>query len=103
MLPRIEEEEVMSSNMLKIALWSLMLAAATPSAAQSPDDAVALKGMQCGGQYECIEDRPLTDAEARTSHSHPQFVNPQEAAQVLATPPTASSFVVEQRKGTSVR
>jgi hypothetical protein len=50
MLPLIEQEEDMSSNMLKIALWSLMLAAATPSAAQSPVDAAALKGMQCGGQ-----------------------------------------------------
>jgi hypothetical protein len=79
-----------------------MLAAATPSAAQSRADAVALKGMQCGGQYECIEDRPLTDAEARASRSHPQFANPQEAAQVAATPPTVSSSV-EQRKGTSVR
>lgn len=93
----------MSSNMLKIALWSLMLAAATPSAAQSPDDAVALKGMQCGGQYECIEDRPLSDAEARASRSHPQFVQSQEPAHAVTTLSTANSSVAEQGKGISVR
>jgi hypothetical protein len=42
----------------------------------------------------------LTEAEARTSHSHPQFAHPQKAAQVQ---PTASSSVVEQRKASSVR
>jgi hypothetical protein len=93
MLPLIEEEEAMSSNMLKIALWSLMFAATTPSAAQSPDDAVALKGNECGGQYECVEDRPLTPAEARASLGYPQVAQPQERvlepAQVAATiPPT---------------
>jgi hypothetical protein len=93
MLPLIEQEEDMSSNMLKIALWSLMLAAATPSAAQSPVDAAALKGMQCGGQYECVEDRPLTPAEARASLGYPhaaesQQPSRQDTATVAATKPT---------------
>ena len=81
----------------------LLLAASAGSSAaqQSPSEVHA--GIQCGGQYECIEDRPLTDAEARASHSYPQFVHPQEAAQVLATPPTASASVVEPRNGSSVR
>lgn len=86
------------------ALCCLLLLAASggsSAAQQSPSDVHA--SMQCGGQYECIEDRPLTEAEARTSHSHPQFVHPQEAAQVAATRPTASSSVVEQRKESSVR
>jgi len=91
MLPLVEQEEAMSSKMLKIALWSLMLAAATPSAAQSPDDAVALKGKECGGQYECVEDRPLTPAEARASLGYPpvaQLQEPprEEPAKVAATP-----------------
>jgi hypothetical protein len=94
MLPLIEEEEAMSSKMLNIALWSLMLAAATPSAAQSPADAAALKGTECGGQYECVEDRPLTPAEARASLGYPQVAQPQEQApepaQVAATAPTTT-------------
>ena len=96
-------EEFMNKHGPATALCCLLLLAASggsSAAQQSPSEMHA--GMQCGGQYECIEDRPLTDAEARTSRSHPQFVNPQEAAQVAATPPTASS-AVEQRKGTSVQ
>ena len=82
----------MSSNTLKIALWSL-LAATTPSAAQSPADAAAFKGMQCGGQYECVEDRPLTPAEARASLGYPHVAESQEPARqetatMAATEPT---------------
>jgi hypothetical protein len=85
------------------ALCGILLLAASggsSAAQQSPSQLQA--GMQCGGQYECIEDRPLTEAEARASHSHPQFGHPQEAAQVAATPP-AGSIVVEQRSGISIR
>jgi hypothetical protein len=97
-------EELMNKYRPSTALCCILLLAASggsSAAQQSPSEVHA--GMQCGGQYECIEDRPLTEAEARASHSHPQFVHPKEAAQVLATPPTASSFVVEQRKVSSVR
>ena len=86
------------------ALCCLLLLAASggsSAAQQSPSDVHA--GMQCGGQYECVEDRPLTEAEARASRGYPQLMQTQEAAQVAATPPTASSSVVEQRKGSSVR
>jgi hypothetical protein len=67
----------------------LLLAASAGSSAaqQSPSDLHA--GMQCGGQYECIEDRPLTPAEARASLGYPQVAQPQERAvepaQVAAT------------------
>lgn len=85
----------MSSNMPKIALWSLMIAAATPGAAQGPADPAAFKGTECGGQYECVEDRPLTLAEARASQGYPQVAQPQEPvrqeqAKIDATQPTTT-------------
>jgi hypothetical protein len=86
------------------ALCCLLLLAASggsSAAQQSPSEVYA--GIQCGGQYECVEDRPLTEAEARASRGYPQLMPPQETAQVAATPPTASSFVVEQRKGSSAQ
>jgi hypothetical protein len=86
------------------AVCGLLLLAAScgsSTAQQSPSEVHA--ATQCGGQYECIEDRPLTDAEARASRSHPQFVQSQGPAHVAATPQQASSSVAEQRIGTSVR
>ena len=97
---RHAKEELMNKHRSITALCCLFLLAASAgssAAQQSPSEVHA--GMQCGGQYECIEDRPLTEAEARTSHSHPQFTHPQMAVQVQ---PTASSSV-EQRKVSSVR
>jgi hypothetical protein len=97
---RHAKEQLMNKHRPTTALCCFLLLAASAgssAAQQSPSDVHA--GMQCGGQYECIEDRPLTEAEARTSHSHPQFAHPQEAAQVQ---PTASSSV-EQRKVSSAR
>ena len=48
---------------------------------------------ECGGQYECVEDRPLTPAEARASLGYPHVAQPQEPARqetvkVTATEPT---------------
>lgn len=70
-----------------------MLAAATPSTAQSQADAAAFKGTECAGQYECVEDQPLMAAEALASLGYPQVVEPQELArqepaEVAATPST---------------
>jgi hypothetical protein len=81
-------------------LLLLAVSAGSSAAQQTPSDVHA--GMQCGGQYECVEDQPLTEAEARASRSHPEFAHPQEAAQVAATPPTASASV-EQRKESLAR
>jgi len=81
----------------------LLLAASAGSSAAQQSPSEVHVGMQCGGQHECVEDRPLSDAEARASRSHPQFVQTQESAQVAATRPTASAFVVEQRKESSAR
>lgn len=64
----------MSKQLRKISLWSLLLAAVTaaPSAAQQSSPAAETHpGPQCGGQYECVEDRPLSAAEAARSFAHP--------------------------------
>lgn len=82
-------------------LLLLAVSGGSSAAQQNPSEVHAT--IQCGGQYECVEDRPLTEAEARASRSYPQLVQTQEPAQVAATPPTVSSSVVEQRKGSSVR
>jgi hypothetical protein len=52
-------------------------------------------GIQCGGQYECHEDRPLTPAEAQANRSHPQNAQP---AEVAATPPTVSKAPTDERR-----
>ena len=57
----------------RISLWSLLVTViVTASQAQQgvgiPD---ANGGPQCGGQYECVEDRPLSAIEAATSVAHP--------------------------------
>jgi hypothetical protein len=57
-----------------------------PSVAQqaAPEPAVQ-PGIHCAGQYECVEDRPITPAEAKASHAHPQH----EQAVVLPQDPQA--------------
>ena len=51
----------------------------------------AKSDIQCGGQYECVEDRPMTPAEAQASRSHPQkeqaTVPPQDPREVATTRP----------------
>jgi hypothetical protein len=75
----------------------LLLATSAGSAAaqQSGTQATALPAIECGGQYECVEDRPLTPAEARASLGYPQAAQPQELApkpaQVAATQPTTTN------------
>jgi hypothetical protein len=46
--------------------------------------------IECGGQYECLEDRPLTPAEARAGLGYPHVAQPheptrQDPAKVAAT------------------
>jgi hypothetical protein len=81
----------------------LLLAASAGSSAAQQSPSEVYVGMRCGGQYECVEDRPLSEAEARASRSHPQFMHPQGAAQVTTTPLTVSASVIEERKGSSAR
>ena len=71
----------------------LLLATSAGSAVaqQSAPQAAPQPAIECGGQYECLEDRPLTPAEARASLGYPQ-AQPQdtvqrEPAKVAATVP----------------
>ena len=84
---------------IAIGLSALLVIAATtkPGAAQDLRTAVAAQtaqpAVECGGQYECVEDRPLTPAEARASLGYPQVAQEpatQEPAKVAATPTTTT-------------
>jgi len=72
----------------------LTLFAGSTLAQQVPPTPAASSSDQCGGQYECVEDRPLTPAEAQASRSHPQNgqepVPPQDPREVAATRPTTT-------------
>ena len=55
-------------------ICTLSLALAKPAAADTQRDWTDVDGQfasQCGGQYECVEDRPLTASEAKASRGHP--------------------------------
>ena len=79
---------------LGVSVALLLTLTAGSSAAQQAQPAPVVKpDIQCGGQYECVEDRPMTPAEAQASRSHPQneqAVVPSENPQEVATkrPPT---------------
>ena len=60
-------------------------------AQQAPSVVETQPAMQCGGQHECVEDRPLTPAEAQASRSYPHVAQPQDPEKVAATRPTESS------------
>ena len=84
----------MLMHQLKIGLSSLALlavSAASCAAQTSPPTPEAPPAFECGGQYECVEDRPLTPAEARTSVGYPQATDAQDQAQIAARRPTPSA------------
>ena len=78
---------------LGVSFALLLTTFAGSSVAQQtpPAPAVQKPSTECGGQYECVEDRPLTPAEAQTSRSHPQneqaTVPPQDPREVATTRP----------------
>ena len=89
----------MPKQRLGIGLSFVLLVATSvgPASAQQGGSAQATMqpGTECGGQYECVEDRPLTPAEARASLGYPQVAQPQEPtrqdpAKVAATPSTTT-------------
>jgi hypothetical protein len=89
----------MPKHRLGIGLsFVLMLTTSVGSAAaqQSGSSQVTIQSaIECGGQYECVEDRPLTPAEARASLGYPRVAQPQEPTRqdpgkVAATPSTAT-------------
>jgi hypothetical protein len=68
---------------LTVALFS------GPSVAQQTPPAPE-SSIQLCGQYECVEDRPLTPAEAQASRSHPEYAQPQQVAATKPRPGTPS-------------
>ena len=55
-----------------ILMLSLAVVAAGPAFAQlSASGREAYPSIECAGQYECVEDRPISVVEARASRSHP--------------------------------
>jgi hypothetical protein len=88
---------------LGVSLAFLLALSADSSVAQQASTAPAAQpGIQCGGQYECVEDQPMTSAEAQASRSHPNNADPQDPKQVAAARPTvARPSADERREGTS--
>ena len=79
---------------LCISFALLLTLAAGSTVAQQALPAPPLQPtIECGGQYECTEDRPITPAEAQASHSHPQHEQatlPQEPREVATTRPATT-------------
>lgn len=95
----------MRMHTLKIGLSCIALlaaSAATAAAQENPASAEAAPTVVCGGQYECVESRPLTPLEARTSLGYPQVSNTQDPARVAARRPTPEG-TDEARNATSMR
>jgi hypothetical protein len=62
-----------------------LVAFASPGLAQqSTPDVAADAGLQCGGQYECLEIRLLTPEEARASRAFKQIAQVEQPATVAA-------------------
>jgi hypothetical protein len=99
-------EELMLKHQLALGVSLALLLAlfASPSVAQQapPAPAVEQPSGECGGQYECIEARPMTAAEAQASRSHPYNAAQQDPKEVAAARPTTGKpSADEKREGTS--
>lgn len=80
----------------------LALSAGSSTAHQASPTPIPQPTVVCGGQYECVEDRPMTPAEAQVSRGHPQNGEPQDPKQVAAAQPNAREpSADEKREGTS--
>ena len=88
---------------LGVSFALLLTLTAGPSVAQQAQPAPAANpDIQCGGQYECVEDRPTTPTEAQVSRSHPQNAESEGPKQVAAARPSVSKpSADEKREGTS--
>ena len=76
---------------ISIAIPCALLLTSLSVAPTSAGQDVAASAIECGGQYECVEDRPLPLAEARASIGYPQVAEPQEPAQDPAKVATTQS------------
>ncbi len=88
---------------LGLSFALLLTLTAGPSVAQqTPPAPEAKPDVHCGGQYECVEDRPMTPGEAQASRSHPENAESQDPKQVAAARLSVSKQSAdEERQGTS--
>ena len=68
---------------IQLMHWSLLLIASTVTTAVA-DNANPDFQIECGGQYECVVYAPVSEAEARVSRGHPDFVE-REGGQRVTT------------------
>jgi hypothetical protein len=98
-------EKLMLKHQLSLGVsFALLftLIAGSSIAQQAPPALEAKPDIQCGGQYECVEDRPMTPGEAQASRSHPDNAESQDPKQVAAARPTvAKPPLDDKREGTS--
>ena len=98
-------EKLMLKHQLSLGVSFALLLTLTAgsSVAQQVQPAPAAKpDVQCGGQYECVEDRPMTPAEAQASRNHPANSESKDPKQVAAARPSVSEpSADEKREGTS--
>ena len=62
---------------LHLSLLLLTALSSTTSAQSSVCAEQLSAGIPCCGQYECVEDRPLSLPEVQASRSYPQFARPE--------------------------
>ena len=87
---------------LAVSFALLLALFAGPSVAQqAPPAPEAAPTIQCGGQYECVDDRPIAPAEAQASRSHPQNAEAQDPKQIASARPTVDTPSSDERRGTS--
>ena len=84
---------------LGVSFALLLTLTAGSSIAQQPQPAPEAKSdIQCGGQYECVEDRPMTPAEAQACRSRPENAESQDPKQFAAARPTVAKPPVDDRR-----
>ena len=56
-------EQIMFKQTLRTALWPALLVAAMPCALAQPQESggPVRDGIACGGQYECVDSKPMTE------------------------------------------
>jgi hypothetical protein len=84
---RPSEEQIMPKQTLKAALWLALIVAAVPSALAQPQasGAPVRNGIECGGQYECVDSRPMSETEVLACRCNPLDVEPRTATTTIAT------------------
>jgi hypothetical protein len=84
---------------LHACLFTLALFAATPAL---PQDSASPQ-VECGGQYDCVEMRPIGEAEARASYAHRQRAGTPAPERTEARPEKPSETAEPSAPATALR